>query len=68
MAAGPASLADLRPRIGLGGLSGNRNRLSAHRVARPQDHPKQPSPPFRGEREGPRRDHAGEGDVGGAAI
>ncbi len=28
---------------------------------------KSPSPPFRGEREGPRRDRAGEGEVGGAA-
>jgi hypothetical protein len=26
-----------------------------------------PSPPFRGEREGPRRDRAGEGEVGSAA-
>ena len=26
-----------------------------------------PSPPFRGEREGPRRDSAGEGEVGDAA-
>src|ERR1700737_3445201 len=28
---------------------------------------KSPSPPFRGEREGPRRDSAGEGEVGCAA-
>jgi hypothetical protein len=41
--------------------------LWAYRVAQSRVPENSPSPPFRGEREGPRRDSVGEGEVGDTA-